>query len=105
MTVFLAASSREIFLVPRSVGKSSVFMLELWSSATTIATPCPAILVTPPTVCGRASATAKEPIASPHKRAGNRRSQTQLMRRSSGKPSRLGQAMRAALVPAAREAA
>ena len=34
-------------------------MLELWSRATTIATPCPAILVTPPTVCGRASATAR----------------------------------------------
>ena len=75
-------------------GNRRVFMLELWSSATTIATPCPAILVTPPTVCGRASATARAPIARPHRKAGNWRSQTQLMRRLSGKPSRLGHAMR-----------
>ena len=35
--------SREINRVPISVGKSTAFMLELLSSATTIATPCPAI--------------------------------------------------------------
>ena len=46
-------------------------MLELLSMATTIATPCPAIRVTPPTVCGRASATATPPMASPRKKAGN----------------------------------
>ncbi len=72
MKVVLAASSREISRVPRSVGKSTAFMLELWSSATTIATPWPAIRVTPPTVCGRASATARPPIASPRKMAGKR---------------------------------
>ena len=41
-------------------------MLELWSRATMIATPCPAILVVPPTDCGRARATARAAIANPH---------------------------------------
>ncbi len=91
MNVVLAASSREINRVPRSVGKSTAFMLELLSSATTIATPCPAIRVMPPTVCGRASATARQPIASPRKMAGNARNQNQPMRWRRGNAPRLGQ--------------
>jgi hypothetical protein len=70
MNVFLAASSRLIRRVSRSAGKSTEFMLELWSSATTIATPCAATRITPPTVCGRASAIARAPRASPRKSAG-----------------------------------
>ena len=91
MNVVLAASSREINRVPRSAGKSTAFMLELLSSATTIATPCPAIRVWPPTVCGRANATARQPIASPRNRAGNARSQNQPMRWRRGNAPRLGQ--------------
>ena len=93
MNVVLAASSREISRVPRSVGKSTAFMLELLSSATTIATPCPAIRVAPPTVCGRASATARQPIASPRTMAGKARNQNQPMRWRGETRARLGQAI------------
>ena len=104
--VSLAASSRAIRRVPWFVGKSTAFMLELLSSATTIATPCPAIRVTPPTVCGRASAKARPPMASPRNKAGSARSQTQPIR-PDGVESRRSWARRssAAPVPAARGAA
>ena len=92
--VILAASSRGIVRVPPSAGKSTAFMLELWSSATTIATPFPAICVLPPTVCGRASATASAAIASPRNAAGSGRSQTQPGRFRGPKPSKLGQPIR-----------
>src|SRR5438270_564526 len=56
-SVSLAASSRETGAPPE--GKSAALMLELWSRATTIATPRPATRVRPATVRGRARVAAE----------------------------------------------
>ena len=46
-----------------------------------MANPCPAIRITPPTVWGRASATARAPSASPRRIAGKKRSSNRPERR------------------------
>ena len=75
-------------------GNPTVFMLELWSSATTIATPRPAIRVRPPTDCGRASATASAAMASPRSRTGTDPSRCSPALPLPPKPSSEGQAIR-----------
>ena len=90
-----AASRRLIWRVPASAGKSTVFMLELWSTAATIATPFAAIRITPPTVCGRARATTSAPIARHRSSMGSRCRSAQGENPASRrrKPARLGQVM------------
>ena len=72
-TSLLAASSREINRVPRSAGKSTAFMLELLSRATTIATPLAGdIRVLPPTVLWPGQCQGKAADREPSQQGGQR---------------------------------
>ena len=88
--VRLAASRRVSFASPSA--KSGTFMLELRSMATTTATPFAATLTRPPTVCGRAIATAMPAIVSESRSVGTHASRAAHPRPVPAKGASVGQA-------------